>query len=139
MLRYDTHAKAKSLYNTPPSFSVFMMKLVLQWIKGKGGVAQLDQLNRDKTGLIYDAIDGSGGFYKGCAHTDSRSIMNVTFRMANEELEKLFVKQSEAEGFVGLKGHRDVGGLRASTYNAVTLESCQALAQFMKEFQQKNG
>ncbi|MHA7965631.1 3-phosphoserine/phosphohydroxythreonine transaminase [Paenibacillus sp. CAU 1782] len=139
MLRYDTHAKAKSLYNTPPSFSVFMMGLVLKWIKGKGGVAQLDQLNRDKTGLIYDTIDGSGGFYKGCAHTDSRSIMNVTFRMANEELEKLFVKQSEAEGFVGLKGHRDVGGLRASTYNAVTLESCQALAQFMKEFQQKNG
>lgn len=139
MLRYDTHAKSKSLYNTPPSFSVFMVGLVLKWIKGKGGVAELEQLNRDKTKLIYDTIDHSGGFYNGCAHQDSRSVMNITFRMANEELEKQFVKQSEAEGFVGLKGHRDVGGLRASTYNAVPLESCQALAQFMRDFQQRNG
>ncbi|GKU80270.1 3-phosphoserine/phosphohydroxythreonine transaminase [Paenibacillus sp. L3-i20] len=139
MLRYDTHAKSNSLYNTPPSFSVYMVGLMLNWIKSKGGVAQIEQFNRDKTKLIYDAIDGSGGFYQGCAQEQSRSLMNITFRLGNEELEKKFIKESEAEGFVGLKGHRDVGGLRASTYNAVPLESCQALAQFMTHFQKQNG
>lgn len=139
MLRYDTHAKSNSLYNTPPSFSVYMMSLVLKWIKAKGGVAQMEQFNRDKTKLIYDVIDGSGGFYTGCAQPQSRSFMNITFRMGNEELEKQFIKESEKQGFVGLKGHRDVGGLRASTYNAVPLESCQALAQFMVDFQKRNG
>lgn len=139
MFRYDTHAKSGSLYNTPPSFSVYMVSLVLKWIKEKGGVAQMEQFNRDKTKLIYDAIDGSGGFYQGCAQRQSRSIMNITFRMGSEELEKQFVKESEQHGFVGLKGHRDVGGLRASTYNAVPLASCQALAQFMADFQKRNG
>ncbi|MNZ49470.1 Phosphoserine aminotransferase [compost metagenome] len=139
MFRYETHAKATSLYNTPPSFSVYMVSLVLQWIKSKGGVAQLEQYNRDKTKLIYDAIDQSGGFYRGCAQQQSRSVMNITFRIQSEELEKQFIKESEKEGFVGLKGHRDVGGLRASTYNAVPLESCQALAQFMTDFQKRNG
>jgi phosphoserine aminotransferase len=139
MLRYDTHAKSNSLYNTPPSFSVYMVSLVLKWIKAKGGVAQMEQFNRDKTKLIYDAIDSSGGFYAGCAQPQSRSFMNITFRLGNEELEKQFIKESEKQGFVGLKGHRDVGGLRASTYNAVPLESCQALAQFMADFQQRNG
>lgn len=116
-----------------------MMKLVLEWIKEKGGVAQLDQFNHDKTKLIYDAIDQSGGFYSGCAQPQNRSLMNITFRIQTEELEKQFVKESEKEGFVGLKGHRDVGGLRASTYNAVPLESCQALSQFMLDFQKRNG
>ncbi|WP_424766332.1 3-phosphoserine/phosphohydroxythreonine transaminase [Paenibacillus sp. sgz302251] len=139
MFRYDTHAKAASLYNTPPSFSVYLVSLVLQWIKDKGGVAQLEQYNRDKTKLIYDAIDQSEGFYLGAAQRQSRSLMNITFRIRTEELEKLFIKESEQEGFVGLKGHRDVGGLRASTYNAVPLESCQALAQFMADFQKRNG
>ncbi|MEK3884153.1 3-phosphoserine/phosphohydroxythreonine transaminase [Paenibacillus sp. PL2-23] len=139
MFRYETHAKAKSLYNTPPSFAVYMVSLVLKWIQAKGGVAEMEQYNRDKTKLIYDVIDGSGGYYKGCAHEGSRSLMNITFRLGSEELEKQFVKESEKEGFIGLKGHRDVGGLRASTYNAVPLESCQALAQFMKDFQQRNG
>lgn len=139
IFRYDTHAKNKSLYNTPPSFSVYMVNLVLNWIKGKGGVAAMEQYNRDKTKLIYDAIDQSNGFYVGCAHPDSRSLMNITFRMQNEELEKLFVKESEQNGFVGLKGHRDVGGLRASTYNAVPHESCKALAEFMADFQRRHG
>ena len=139
MFRYETHAKSSSLYNTPPSFSVYMVNLVLQWIKNKGGVAQLEQYNRDKTKFIYDAIDQSSGFYLGCAQLQSRSNMNITFRIHSEELEKLFIKESEKEGFVGLKGHRDVGGLRASTYNAVPLESCQALAQFMIDFQKRNG
>ncbi|WP_336604251.1 3-phosphoserine/phosphohydroxythreonine transaminase [Paenibacillus sp. MMS18-CY102] len=139
MLRYDTHAKNDSLYNTPPSFSVYMANLVLKWLKGKGGVEAVEQYNRNKTKLIYDTIDNSGGFYRGFAQEESRSIMNITFRIHSEELEKLFVKESEAEGFVGLKGHRSVGGLRASTYNAVPLESCQALAQFMAEFQKRHG
>lgn len=139
IFRYDTHAKNSSLYNTPPSFSVYMVNLVLKWIQGKGGVAQIEQYNRDKTKLIYDTIDQSGGFYKGFADLDSRSLMNITFRIHNEELEKQFVKESEQQGFVGLKGHRDVGGLRASTYNAVPLESCKALAEFMADFQRRNG
>ncbi|MFD0961693.1 3-phosphoserine/phosphohydroxythreonine transaminase [Paenibacillus chungangensis] len=139
MFRYATHAKSSSLYNTPPSFAVYMVKLVLEWIKSKGGVAALEQYNKEKTKLIYNAIDNSGGFYKGCADAGSRSVMNITFRMGSEELEKLFVKESEQEGFVGLKGHRDVGGLRASTYNAVPLESCKALVQFMADFQQRHG
>lgn len=139
MLRYDTHAKNDSLYNTPPSFSVYMVSLVLKWLKEKGGVAAMEQYNRNKTNLIYNAIDNSGGFYTGFAQPESRSIMNITFRLPSEELEKLFAKESEAEGFVGLKGHRSVGGLRASTYNAVPLESCQALVQFMAEFQKRHG
>ncbi|MFD1956125.1 3-phosphoserine/phosphohydroxythreonine transaminase [Paenibacillus thailandensis] len=139
IFRYETHAKNNSLYNTPPSFSVYMVGLVLKWIKSKGGVAQIDQYNRDKTKLIYDAIDQSGGFYRGVAQPDSRSAMNITFRIHSEELEKLFVKESEQQGFSGLKGHRDVGGLRASTYNAVPLESCKALVEFMADFQKRHG
>lgn len=139
IFRYETHAKNNSLYNTPPSFSVYMVGLVLEWIKSKGGVTQIEQYNRDKTKLIYDTIDQSGGFYLGVAHPDSRSIMNITFRIHSEELEKLFVKESEQQGFVGLKGHRDVGGLRASTYNAVPLESCKALSEFMADFQKRHG
>ncbi|GIP15587.1 phosphoserine aminotransferase [Paenibacillus montaniterrae] len=141
MLRYDTHAKANSLYNTPPSFAVYMVGLVLKWIKAKGGLAEVERYNLNKTKLIYDVIDESNGFYEGCANKEDRSPMNITFRIQgkNEELEKKFVKESEAAGFVGLKGHRDVGGLRASTYNAVPLESCEALAKFMKEFQARNA
>ncbi|SEF91404.1 3-phosphoserine/phosphohydroxythreonine transaminase [Paenibacillus sp. UNC499MF] len=139
MFRYDTHVKNDSLYNTPPSYSVYMINLVLHWIKRQGGLAALEKINIDKTDLIYNAIDSSGGFYQGCVDTDSRSRMNITFRLQSEELEKLFVKESQANGFVGLKGHRSVGGLRASTYNAVPYESCQALAQFMNDFSKRNG
>ncbi|MBD2845763.1 3-phosphoserine/phosphohydroxythreonine transaminase [Paenibacillus sp. IB182496] len=139
MLRYDTHAKNGSLYNTPPSFSVYMVQLVLQWIEARGGVEAIARINRDKTKLIYDAIDGSGGFYRGFASPESRSQMNITFRMQDEALEKQFIAESEAQGFVGLKGHRSVGGLRASTYNAVPHESCSALAAFMLDFQRRHG
>ncbi|MBW7474631.1 3-phosphoserine/phosphohydroxythreonine transaminase [Paenibacillus oenotherae] len=139
MLRYDTHVKNNSLYNTPPSFAIYLVGQMLQWVRSKGGVAAVEQYNRDKTNLIYDLIDGSGGFYRGFADPSSRSTMNITFRIHSEELEKLFVKESEAQGFVGLKGHRSVGGLRASTYNAVPLESCKALAEFMADFQKRNG
>ncbi|WP_127581479.1 3-phosphoserine/phosphohydroxythreonine transaminase [Paenibacillus koleovorans] len=139
MLRYDTHAKTKSLYNTPPVYSVYMVNLVLQWIKRNGGLTQMEQLNRSKTDLIYNAIDQSGGFYKGLVDPSSRSLMNITFALESDELEAKFIKESEKHGFVGLKGHRDVGHLRASTYNAVPYESCKALADFMKQFQQQNG
>lgn len=139
MLRFDTHAKADSLYNTPPTFAIYMMNEVLKWVKANGGAAGMEARNREKAGLIYDAIDGSNGFYRGFAEAGSRSLMNVTFTLANEELEKKFVKESEANGFVGLKGHRSVGGLRASIYNAVPVESVKALVEFMSDFQSRNG
>ncbi|WP_138494082.1 3-phosphoserine/phosphohydroxythreonine transaminase [Paenibacillus pinistramenti] len=139
IFRYDTHYKNDSLYNTPPSFSIYMVNEVLKWIEEQGGLQGIEQLNRKKAGRLYDTIDQSGGFYKGFANPDSRSIMNVTFRLGTEELEKQFIKESEAAGFIGLKGHRSVGGLRASIYNAVPYEAVDALAQFMEEFQRKNG
>jgi phosphoserine aminotransferase len=116
-----------------------MMNEVLKWVKANGGAAGMEARNREKAGFIYDVIDGSNGFYRGFAEKDSRSLMNVTFTLANEELEKQFVKESEAQGFVGLKGHRSVGGLRASIYNAVPPESVRALASFMKEFHSRNA
>ena len=139
MFRYETHAKSKSLYNTPPVFSVYMMKLVLEWIKQNGGLAAMERQNRAKTKLVYDVIDNSGGFYQGLVDPDSRSIMNITFALADAELEAEFIRESERHGFVGLKGHRDVGHLRASTYNAVPYEHCKALADFMTEFQRTRG
>jgi len=139
MLRYEIHAKNNSLYNTPPVYSIYMVNLVLKWIKGQGGLAAVEKNNREKTGLIYNAIDQSGGFFRGPVDKDSRSMMNVTFRLADEELEKKFIKDTAAQGFVGLKGHRSVGGLRASTYNAVPYEACKALADFMIDFQKRNG
>ncbi len=139
MLDYRHLAENKSLYNTPPTFSIYVVGLVLGWLKELGGVKEIARRNAAKAKTIYDVIDGSGGFYRGHARADSRSRMNVTFRMASEELEKKFTKQAEAQGMIGLKGHRLVGGLRASLYNALPLESAQVLAQFMQEFQRVNG
>lgn len=139
ILRYDTHADNNSLYNTPPSFGVYMINEVLKWIEEQGSLQGVEQKNNEKSSLLYNTIDQSGGFYRGCADVNSRSIMNVTFRLGSEELEKQFAKESEQEGFVGLKGHRSVGGLRASIYNAVPYSSIKALTDFMTHFQQKNG
>jgi phosphoserine aminotransferase len=139
MLKYSTYIKNNSLYNTPPAYSVYMVNLVLQWVKENGGLQAMEQRNREKTDLIYGAIDASGGFYEGLAAKSSRSLMNITFKLQDEQLEKAFIKESENNGFIGLKGHRSVGHLRASTYNAVPRESCQALADFMNDFRQKNG
>ncbi len=139
MMRYATHAKADSLYNTPPTFAIYMMNEVLKWVKSNGGAAGMETRNREKAKLLYDLIDGSNGFYRGFAQAGSRSLMNVTFRLGSEELEKQFAKESEAQGFVGLKGHRSVGGLRASIYNAVPLDSVRALVNFMRDFQSRNG
>lgn len=139
MLKYSTHADKNSLYNTPPVFSVYMVNLVLRHIKALGGLAAVEKTNREKAAYIYDAIDCSGGFYKGHADQKSRSLMNITFTMADSGLEKKFVAEGEAEGFIGIKGHRSVGGLRASVYNAMPVEGAKALADFMKEFMKQNG
>lgn len=139
MLRYQTYLANNSLYNTPPSFGVYMINEVLKWIEEKGGLQGVQAMNRKKAGLIYDAIDHSDGFYRGCVNAEARSDMNITFRLATEELEKQFVKESEQAGFVGLKGHRSVGGLRASVYNAVPYESAQALVDFMQQFKSNHS
>lgn len=139
MFRYDTHVKNNSLYNTPPSYSIYLVNRMLKWVQAQGGLQSIQQRNEEKASLIYNVIDQSQGFYSGFADVASRSPMNVTFRIHSEELEKLFVKLSEREGFVGLKGHRSVGGLRASTYNAVPRASCEALAKFMQQFMEQNG
>ncbi|MCI0519831.1 MAG: 3-phosphoserine/phosphohydroxythreonine transaminase [Chloroflexi bacterium] len=139
MLDYRAQAAAGSMHNTPPCFAIYMVGLVLKWLNGLGGLAAIAARNQEKAALVYAAIDRSGGFYRGHALPAYRSLMNVTFRLPSGDLEKEFVRQAEAEGLVGLKGHRSVGGLRASLYNALPLESAQALAQFMAEFQRKNG
>ncbi|MCD9022968.1 3-phosphoserine/phosphohydroxythreonine transaminase [Cohnella silvisoli] len=139
MMRYTTHAKADSLYNTPPTFAIYMMNEVLKWVKANGGAAGMETRNREKASLLYDFIDNSNGFYRGFAQPGSRSLMNATFRLGSEDLEKQFAKESEAQGFSGLKGHRSVGGLRASIYNAVPVESIRALVSFMRDFQSRNG
>ncbi|HZG67052.1 MAG TPA: 3-phosphoserine/phosphohydroxythreonine transaminase [Herpetosiphonaceae bacterium] len=139
MLRYDIHAKNNSLYNTPPTFPIYVTCLVLRWIQQMGGVEAMDQRNQAKAALVYDAIDTSGGFYRGHAAPDSRSLMNITFRLPSEEQEKAFARAAAEQGFVGLEGHRSVGGIRASTYNALPPEGCTALAQFMREFLRTQG
>lgn len=139
MLSYETHVKNNSLYNTPPTFGIYMLGLVLSWVKEKGGVSAVYQHNMSKAALVYDAIDNSGGFYRGHAERDSRSLMNITFTLPDAELEKKFLAEAKKEGFVGLAGHRSVGGCRASLYNAVTYESCLALKELMVSFQKANA
>jgi phosphoserine aminotransferase len=139
ILRYATHAKNNSLYNTPPVFSVYLLNLTLAWIEQNGGLEAAAERNEQKANTIYQAIDRSGGFYSGHADPAYRSRMNVTFRLPTEELEKQFVSESKAAGLIGLAGHRSVGGIRASIYNAMSLEGCQVLADFMAEFQRVNG
>jgi len=134
MLRYDIHAENDSLYNTPPSFSIYMVNLVLKWLKNQGGLEKVKEKNEKKASMIYNAIDNSNGFYSGHAEKDSRSIMNVTFRLPDEEKEKKFLAEAAQKGLVGLKGHRSVGGIRASIYNAMPFEGCEKLALLMENF-----
>ncbi|KQL35979.1 3-phosphoserine/phosphohydroxythreonine transaminase [Psychrobacillus sp. FJAT-21963] len=138
MLKYSTFVENNSLYNTPPTFGIYMLGEVLNWMEEKGGLTEIAKLNEEKAKVIYDVIDHSNGFYTGHASPESRSLMNITFRVADEELEKQFLVEAKEAGFVGLNGHRSVGGCRASTYNAVPLEACQALSNFMVEFQNKH-
>ncbi|NMB89693.1 MAG: 3-phosphoserine/phosphohydroxythreonine transaminase [Chloroflexi bacterium] len=139
LLNYKVLAESGSLHNTPPCFAIYVTGLVFKWIKSLGGLPAIYQRNQEKANLIYNVIDNSGGFYRGHAAPAARSIMNVPFRMVSEELEAQFVKESKGAGMVGLKGHRSVGGLRASLYNALPVESAQALADFMQDFQRRNG
>ena len=139
MLDYRLLAESRSLYNTPPTFAIYVVGLVLEWLRGMGGLAEVAKRNEAKAALLYEAIDGSGGFYRGHAQPESRSRMNVTFRLPSEELEKAFLKEAQAEGLDGLKGHRSVGGLRASIYNACPIESARALADFMGAFHERRG
>jgi phosphoserine aminotransferase len=138
LLDYKALAEENSLLNTPPCWSIYIVGLVLKWVKGLGGLDAVYKRNQDKAGLIYGTIDASGGFYKGHAKSD-RSLMNLTFRLPTEALEEQFASEAKKQDLIGLKGHRSVGGLRASLYNATSVEDAQALVQFMKEFQQKNG
>ncbi|MFC5647664.1 3-phosphoserine/phosphohydroxythreonine transaminase [Paenibacillus solisilvae] len=137
MLDYRTYIKHNSLYNTPPVYSIYMVNLVLKWIKRSGGLSVLEKRNEEKARLIYDTLDQSGGFYRGFAQPASRSLMNITFKVWNDELEKLFFQEANTQGFVGLEGHRSLGHIRASVYNAMPYEACQALADFMKDFQRR--
>ncbi|MWC28585.1 3-phosphoserine/phosphohydroxythreonine transaminase [Paenibacillus sp. MMS18-CY102] len=132
--RYATYASNDSLYNTPPVHSLYVLERMLQWTKQQGGIGHLEERNRAKAALLYSVIDGSGGFYKGMIDPEHRSDMNVTWRLPSEELERQFVLEAEQRGFVGLAGHRSVGGLRASVYNAVPAAACEALAAFMQAF-----
>lgn len=136
MLDYKTHAGNNSLYNTPPTLAIYLLSLVLEHVDSHGGIEAIEKINAEKAKLLYDVIDGSNGFYKGHATPDSRSTMNVTFTLPSEEATKAFLAQAKEQGFVGLAGHRSVGGCRASIYNAVPLEHVQALVEFMKSFQQ---
>ncbi len=138
MLDFRTHVENKSLYNTPNTWGVYILSLVCKWLKDKGGIAGMDRENEAKARLIYDAIDATD-FYRGHADADCRSNMNVTFRLPSEELEKKFVSEATAQKLDGLKGHRSVGGIRASIYNAFPREGCEALVSFMKDFERANG
>lgn len=139
MLRYSTHAEKNSLYNTPACFAIYMVQLVLKWLEETaGGLEAIERVNREKATLLYSVIDG-GEFYSGTAEADSRSFMNVTFRLPDENLEKKFVAEALENGLGGLKGHRSVGGCRASIYNAVDMAAVQSLADFMRSFARKNG
>lgn len=139
IFRYKTHVAENSLYNTPPCFAIYLVMLVTRWIDAQGGLAALARRNAEKAALLYAAIDNSGGYYRGTAVVEDRSDMNVTFRLPSEDLEEKFVKEASAHGMKGLKGHRSVGGIRASIYNAFPRAGVEALVAFMREFRGKNG
>jgi phosphoserine aminotransferase len=134
MLDYRTYAGNASLYNTPPTFSIYVAKLVFEWLKSQGGVAAIAKVNREKAAILYGLLDESS-LFKGVADRESRSFMNVTFTLPSEELTAAFLSEASAAGLVNLKGHRAVGGVRASLYNAMPVEGVAALADFMKRFE----
>ena len=138
MLDYQSYADNHSMANTISTFNLYILKLVLEWKKGQGGVAALEKINEQKAQILYDVLDNSD-FYLAVAHPDHRSTMNVTFNLANNDLLDTFLKGALAEGLYALKGHRAVGGVRASIYNAMPVEGVQKLADFMKEFERSNG
>ncbi len=138
ILNYQTHAEKKSLYNTPPAFSIYIVKLVLEWVKKQGGLHAIEKVNTAKKERIYQLMDLYPDYFKGTVQPDSRSWMNITMRLPSEDLEKQFIAEAKAAGMVGLKGHRSVGGIRVSLYNAMPLEGAERLARFMEDFKKKN-
>ncbi|MBC8208128.1 MAG: 3-phosphoserine/phosphohydroxythreonine transaminase [Desulfobulbaceae bacterium] len=138
MLRYKTHADKDSMFNTPPCFAIYAVGEVLKWLKKQGGVAAMEEINKEKAGLLYSAIDGSD-FYRGHAEKDSRSLMNIPFNLPTPELEAKFIAEAASLGFNGLKGHRSIGGCRASIYNAFPRQGVVDLVAFMAEFEKKNS
>ncbi|MDR2353658.1 MAG: 3-phosphoserine/phosphohydroxythreonine transaminase [Deltaproteobacteria bacterium] len=140
LLDYRTYIDSDSMYNTPPVFAIYVAGLVFKWIRDEiGGLSKMAEINGEKAQRLYAAIDNSSGFYRGTARIDSRSKMNVTYRLPTPELEKTFLEEAKAQGLVGLNGHRSVGGIRASIYNAVPPEAVTTLIEFMAEFQRKKG
>ena len=138
MLQYKTHADARSLYNTPPAYGIYMCGKVFKWLKNKGGLAAMKEYNEKKAKILYDFLDESK-LFKGTVRKEDRSLMNVPFVTGNEELDAKFVAEAKAAGFENLKGHRSVGGMRASIYNAMPIEGVEALVKFMQEFEQANS
>jgi len=135
IMDYRTHVS--KMFHTPPTFTIYLVSLVLKWLEGKGGLSYFEKLNTQKAELLYNTID-SDDFYRGTAEVNSRSKMNVTFRLPSEELEQTFLKEAKIHDLVALKGHRSVGGIRASIYNACEMSSVEALTNFMKDFRSKN-
>ncbi|MBQ6569528.1 MAG: 3-phosphoserine/phosphohydroxythreonine transaminase [Clostridia bacterium] len=138
MFNYQIHADNDSMFNTPPCYSIYICKLVLEWIKGLGGLEKMKEINEEKAALIYNFLDSSK-LFKGTVVPKDRSLMNIPFVTGNEELDAKFVKEATAAGFVNLKGHRSVGGMRASIYNAMPIEGVKKLVEFMKDFEEKNA
>ncbi|HOD65751.1 MAG TPA: 3-phosphoserine/phosphohydroxythreonine transaminase [candidate division Zixibacteria bacterium] len=138
MFKYGTHAEEKSLYNTPPAFGVYVMKLVFEWIKRQGGLAAVEKVNLAKKERVYQIMDLYPDYYRGHCDKESRSWMNITLRLPTEDLEKKFLAEAKAQGFIGLKGHRSVGGIRVSAYNALPLEGVDKLVAFMEKFKKQN-
>jgi len=138
MLDFRTYANSQSLHNTPPTFPWYVANLVLHWLQEQGGLAAMEQSNREKSALLYDFIDRSD-LYSNPVRPEHRSRMNVTFWLADKSLDELFLEESRAAGLLALKGHRFVGGMRASLYNAMPLEGVQALVEFMQDFEKRHG
>ena len=139
IFQYRVHADNGSLYNTPPTFAIYLVRNVLAWVKGEGGLPAIEAANREKAGVIYAAIDQNAGFYRAPVETSSRSLMNVVFRLPTEALEERFVAEAKKHDMVGLKGHRSVGGVRVSLYNAVPVAWAKTLGDFMNDFAKHNG
>lgn len=138
MFNYETHSENGSMFNTPPTFAIYICKLVCEWIKENGGIAAMEKVNKEKAALLYDYLDSSAMFSATVENKKDRSLMNVPFVTGSDELNAKFIKEATAAGFVNLKGHRSVGGMRASIYNAMPLEGVKALVEFMKKFEAEN-
>ena len=137
-MNYKVHVEGNSLYNTPATFGIYMSGLVFKWLLNMGGLDEMYKRNVEKAKILYDAIDASGGYFKGTAAVEDRSLMNVTYRLPNEDLEKKFIEEAKKKGFDGIKGHRSVGGIRASIYNAFPKKGIEDLVAFMDDFKKNN-